>query len=215
MLPAIVSAFILSYILKKKGYQAFSIDRENLMEADDFVENINSFHEEPKQTSQNTSAESKMELNVVIAKGSSVKSGGCGSDCGGGCGNVMSGECGGCGGGYGDMVKSGGCGGGCGGCGGGCGCGCGNMVKRGDCGGGCSGGCGNMAKCGGCGGGCSGGCGGGCRGHMPGKMAKSGGCGGCGADSRCKITHESSVVKSCTDDCPDEHPIHNSEAVVA
>ncbi|XP_021747602.1 glycine-rich domain-containing protein 1-like [Chenopodium quinoa] len=71
--------------------------------------------------------------------GNMVKSGGCGSECGSGCGNMV--QSGGCGSGCGNMVQNGG------GCGSGCGGGCkgfggyGGVVKSGGCGG--SGGCGS------------------------------------------------------------------------
>ncbi|KAJ0040712.1 hypothetical protein Pint_27773 [Pistacia integerrima] len=176
VLPAIISAFILSNTLKKKGYDDFAANNENLKEVNGEIEGVNGLHEEGVQTNMTTSVETEAKLNMDEAN--MVHTGGCGS-------MVNSG--GGCGGGCGNMVKSSGCGGGsCGsGCGGGCGGECGNMVKSGGCGGGscgsgcgggCGGGCGNMIKSSGCGSGCGGGCGGGC-----GNMAKSGGCGsGCG-----------------------------------
>lgn len=140
MLPAIISAFILSDILKKEGYNGFTSNRENL-EVDGLVEKAKGLNEEePEQISLTASSEGNMELNVDVAKGSIVKSGNCG---GSGCGDIVrSGNCGGCGGcggggggGCGDTMKSGNSGGGCGGCGGGCGgCGggCGNMVRGGN-----------------------------------------------------------------------------------
>ncbi|KAJ6340243.1 hypothetical protein OIU77_008075 [Salix suchowensis] len=184
VLPAIISAFILSDILKKEGYNGFTSNRENL-EVDGLVEKAKGLNEEPEQISLTASSEGNMELNVDVAKGSIVKSGNCG---GSGCGDIVrSGNCGGCGGcggggGCGDTMKSGnsggGCGGGCGGCGGcGGGGGCDETMKSGDSGGGCGGGCGGCGGCGG-GGGCgdtmkSGNSGGGCGGC-------GGGCGGCG-----------------------------------
>ncbi|KAB5524427.1 hypothetical protein DKX38_022176 [Salix brachista] len=187
VLPAIISAFILSDILKKEGYNGFTSNRENL-EVDGLVEKAKGLNEEePEQISLTASSEGNMELNVDVAKGSIVKSGNCG---GSGCGDIVrSGNCGGCGGcggggGCGDTMKSGnsggGCGGGCGGCGGcggGGGGGCGDTMKSGNSGGGCGGGCGGCGGCGG-GGGCgdtmkSGNSGGGCGGC-------GGGCGGCG-----------------------------------
>ncbi|KAF9667563.1 hypothetical protein SADUNF_Sadunf15G0036300 [Salix dunnii] len=177
VLPAIISAFILSDILKKEGYNGFTSNKENL-EVDGLVEKAKSLNEEPEQISLTASSEGNMELNVDVAKGSIVKSGNCGD---GGCEDIVSGNssggcggCGGCGGGgCGDTMKSDGCGGGCGGCGGCGGGGCGGTMKSGNSGcggcGGCGGGgCGDTMKsgnsgggCGGCGGGC-GGCGGGC-----------------------------------------------------
>ena len=127
MLPAIISAFILSDILKKEGYNGFTSNRENL-EVDSLVEKAKGFHEEPEQISLTAASEGNMELNVDVAKGSIVRSGNCGGGCGGcgsGCGDMVSGNSGdsGCG----DTMKSGNSGG-CGGCGGGCG----NMVRSGN-----------------------------------------------------------------------------------
>ncbi|KAJ6868483.1 glycine-rich domain-containing protein 1-like isoform X1 [Populus alba x Populus x berolinensis] len=167
VLPVLISAFILTDILKKEGYNGFTSNRENL-EVDSLVEKAKGLHEEPEQISLTAASEGNMELNVDVAKGSIVRSGNCGGGCGGcgsGCGDMVrsgncGGGCGGCGSGCGDMVRSGNCGGGCGGCG----SGCGDMVKSGNSG---DSGCGDTMKsgnsggCGGCGGGC-GGCGGGC-----------------------------------------------------
>ncbi|XP_065873751.1 glycine-rich domain-containing protein 1 [Euphorbia lathyris] len=185
VLSVIISAFILTDILKNEGHGGFLVKGESLKELDDKVEEVSGFHEEAKQLIQVPSTESKLELNV-----NSVKSGGCGSGCGGGCRTMIkTGGCGGgCGsgcGGDGSMIKSGGCGSGCGG-------NCGGLIESGGCGGGCSGECGGMAKSGGCGGGCGSGCGGG------------GGCsGGCGG-----MIH-------IDDACPKESPFPATEAVAA
>ncbi|KAE9596954.1 hypothetical protein Lal_00007883 [Lupinus albus] len=185
VLPGIILAFIVSYMMKREGYEGI------ITKSKDFNVNV---HEE-KESEELNGVGLTFEPNLIegVTKKSGAPSGGCGSGCGAGCGNaVQSGGCGaGCGGGCGNIVRSGGCGagcgggcgnivrsGGCGGCGAGCGGGCGNILESGGCGGcgaGCGGGCGNIVRSGGCGG-CGAGCGGGC-----GNILESGGCGGCGA----------------------------------
>ncbi|XP_050204673.1 glycine-rich domain-containing protein 1 [Mercurialis annua] len=171
LLPMIISAFILTNVLKNEGYGGFTVNEGSLKELDGNAKKVGGFYEDVKQINQ-SSTEVIAGINVAA-----VKSGGCGSGCGSGCKSVA--RSGGMAqsGGRGSMVNSGGCGSGCGG--GGCGGG-GTMVNSGGCssgcgGGGCGGG-GTIVNGGGCGSGCGGGgCGGG------GTMENGGGCGsGCG-----------------------------------
>ncbi|XP_044495216.1 glycine-rich domain-containing protein 1-like [Mangifera indica] len=228
VLPAIISAFILYNTLKKRGFDDFLTNNENLV-VNCETECVNGLHE-GVQTNMTTSVETEAKLNMDEANnehtggcgggcGSMVNSSGCGGGCGSGCG-------GGCGGEYGNMKKSSGCGSGCGGdCGGeygnmkkssGCGSGCGgdcggeygNMKKSSGCGSGCGGGCGgeygNMKKSSGCGSGCGGDCGG-----EYGNMKKSSGCGsGCGGDCGGEygnMKKSSGCGSGCGGDCGGEY----------
>lgn len=115
VLPGIVLAFILSYLLRKEGYSSFVTNRE-------FIEDIALAPVE----------EISRKVVVMADKSSALapeKGSGCGSDCGNGCDNtIKSSGCGNCGSECGEAVKRGGCGSGCGG---GCGSGSGNGVCRG------------------------------------------------------------------------------------
>ncbi|PQQ01250.1 glycine-rich domain-containing protein 1 [Prunus yedoensis var. nudiflora] len=134
LVPGITLAFIFCDMLKKEGYDGFSV---NAKEIGSVAEEINENHEEGKTTNLTSSGVTKGGLNNEVAEdwlwwgmwqwlwwrmwklGEEWRL----WRCGGG---------GGCGGGCGSMLKSGGCGGcgGSGGCGG-CGGGCGSILKSG------------------------------------------------------------------------------------
>ncbi|KAH7848071.1 hypothetical protein Vadar_033476 [Vaccinium darrowii] len=189
VLPGIILAFILSDTLREKGYKGLENCEfgNKLIAKKDVALNVETANRKrvtpEKATATTEGRDSECKNALLSGGGTALKSAGCGGGgCGGGCGNmVKSGGCGsGCGGKCGNMVNSGGCGSGCGG-----GCGntvnnsgceggkCGKMVDSGGgCGSGCGSGCGNMVKSGGCGSGCGGNCG---------NKVNSGGCGsGCG-----------------------------------
>ncbi|KAG5528146.1 hypothetical protein RHGRI_028924 [Rhododendron griersonianum] len=183
VLPGIILTFILSDILREKGYEGLQHSEfgNKLITKKEVALNVDTANKNrlasEKATACSEGCDSGCRNALLRGGGNTLKSGGsggrsgnivksggcgsgCGSGCGGSCGNkVNSSGCGGgCGGGKcGNTVDSGGCGG-CGG--GGCGSGCGKMVNSSACGSGCGGKCGNMVKSGGCGSGCGGGCGG-------------------------------------------------------
>ncbi|XP_022751143.1 glycine-rich domain-containing protein 1-like [Durio zibethinus] len=186
VLPGLISAFIVSHTLKKKGHICLTMDGKSTKEIDTATQKINVENEQHANLAASLETEVHSDDDVSLEnamipkkdgssngdyggeKGTAVKSGGCGgcgAGCGGGCGSMVnSSGCGGCGagcGGCGSMVNSSGCGG----CGAGCG-GCGSMV--------------NSSGCGGCGGGCGSGCGGGCGGGC-GSKVRTTGCGSCGS----------------------------------
>ncbi|XP_021275382.1 glycine-rich domain-containing protein 1-like [Herrania umbratica] len=194
VLPGLISAFILSHILKKKGHIGLTIDVKNTKEVDSATEVEND------HVNLTTSIETEVNLDVDVTLENTMipKKDTCNGDYGGEKGNeVKNGGCGGCGAGCGNMVKSGGCGG----CGAGCGGGCGSMVNSSGCGGcgaGCGGGCGSMVNSSGCGGGC-------------GTRVNSSGCGGCGGSgagcgSRVRSTECGGCGLSCGDDIDGSEP---------
>ncbi|XP_058186107.1 glycine-rich domain-containing protein 1-like isoform X2 [Rhododendron vialii] len=224
VLPGIILTFILSDILREKGYEGLQHSEfgNKLITKKEAALNVDTANKNrlasEKATACSEGCDSGCRNALLRGGGNTLKSGGSG----GGSGNIVkSGSCGsGCGGKCGNMVKSGGCGSGCGGscgnkvnssgCGGGCGGGkCGITVDSGGCGGcggggGCGSGCGKMVNSSACGSGCggkcgnlvkSGGCGSGCGGDC-GNMVNSGGCGGCGGGCGGKASGKSTANPS-------------------
>ncbi|EOX91856.1 Uncharacterized protein TCM_000919 [Theobroma cacao] len=207
VLPGLISAFILSHILKRKGHIGLTIDVKNTKEVDSATE-VENDHVNPTASIE---TEVNLDGDVTLENAMIPKKDSCNGDYGGEKGNeVKSGGCGGCGAECGNMVKSGGCGGcsaGCsGGCGSGCGGGCGSMVNSSGCGAGCGGGCGSRVNSSGCGG--CGGCGAGC-----GSRVKSTGCGGCSLSCGDDIDGGEPGNLVISNGC--EKPIYMEEAVKA
>lgn len=206
-MPGLISAFILSHILKRKGHIGLTIDVKNTKEVDSATE-VENDHVNPTASIE---TEVNLDGDVTLENAMIPKKDSCNGDYGGEKGNeVKSGGCGGCGAECGNMVKSGGCGGcsaGCsGGCGSGCGGGCGSMVNSSGCGAGCGGGCGSRVNSSGCGG--CGGCGAGC-----GSRVKSTGCGGCSLSCGDDIDGGEPGNLVISNGC--EKPIYMEEAVKA
>ncbi|XP_058186108.1 glycine-rich domain-containing protein 1-like isoform X3 [Rhododendron vialii] len=208
VLPGIILTFILSDILREKGYEGLQHSEfgNKLITKKEAALNVDTANKNrlasEKATACSEGCDSGCRNALLRGGGNTLKSGGSG----GGSGNIVkSGSCGsGCGGKCGNMVKSGGCGSGCGGS-------CGNKVNSSGCGGGCgggkcgitvdSGGCGGCGGGGGCGSGCgkmvnSSACGSGCGGKC-GNLVKSGGCGsGCGGGCGGKASGKSTANPS-------------------